>query len=71
MLPDQIGIAKTEGGMVLAQLNQILVVLEHLRIALQVIPVEMIDTVRRLKTVVHTFFVAQQFLATKHEGHTL
>ena len=57
--------------MVLAQLNQILVVLEHLWIALQVIPVEMIDAVRRLKAVVYTFFVAQQFLATKHEGHTL
>ena len=27
VLPDQIGIAKTEGGMVLAQLNQTLIVL--------------------------------------------
>ena len=55
----------------LAQRNEVLIVLEHLRIALQVSPIQMIDAVGRLEGVMHTLLVTQQFLAAEHEGNTL
>ena len=71
MLPDQIGIAKAEGWMVLTECNQVLVVIKDLRISLFVRPVEMVNAVRRLKGVMNTLFRAEQFLATEHERHAL
>ena len=71
MLADQVGTAQTEGGMVLAQGDEVLVVVEHLRIALLVAPVELVDAVGRLKRVVHALLVAQHLLAAEHEGHAL
>ena len=46
MLPDEIGTAQTEGGMVLTKGNQILVVVEHLRVFRLVAPIQMVDAVR-------------------------
>ena len=58
VLTDQVSTAQTESGMVFAKLNEIFVIFEHLRIALQIIPIQMIDAVGRLKTIVHAFLVA-------------
>ena len=71
MLPDQVGIAKAEGWMVLTECNQVLVVIKDLRISMFVRPVEVVNAVRRLKGVMNTLFRAEQFLATEHERHTL
>ena len=57
--------------MVLAHGNQVLVVVEHLRILLLITPVEMIDAIGRFKAVVHALFGAQQFLTAQHEGNAL
>ena len=46
MLSDEVGAAKTEGWMVLAQGNQILVIFENLWVFRLVTPVQMIDAVR-------------------------
>lgn len=45
MLPHKIGIAQTEGGMIFAQGDQVLVVVEDLRITRLVAPVELVDRV--------------------------
>ena len=66
-----VGTAHVEGRMSLAHGNQVLVVLHHLGIAFQVAPVQMIDLVRTVEAVVHALLVAQHFLTTEHEGHTL
>ena len=66
-----LGRAQTEGGMVLAQLDEVLVVFESVGIAQGVVPVQLVDGVGRLKTVVHAFLVAQHLLAREHEGHAL
>ena len=71
VLAHQVGIAQAEGRMMLAQGNEVLVVFEHLRIALQIGPIQMVDAIGRLEGVVHTLLVAKQFLATEHEGNTL
>ena len=57
--------------MILTQGDEVLVVFKHLRVTLQVIPVEVVDAVGRLKGVMHPFLVAQQLLATQHERYTL
>ena len=49
MLAYQVCRAQTEGRMVVAQRNQVFVILEHLWVALQVLPVQMIDAVGRFK----------------------
>ena len=71
MLSYKVSTSKTESGMILAELNQVLVVLKHLRIFLQVVPVKMVDAVGRLKGIMNTFLIAQHFLAAEHEGNAL
>ena len=71
VLLHQFGFSHVEGGVSLAQGYQVPVVVEHLRIAFLVGPVELVDRVGRLKRVVHTFLVAQQLLAAQHEGNAL
>ena len=67
----EVGLGQPEGGMVLAQLDEFLVVVEHLGITLQVVPVELIDAVGRVEGVVHALLAAQHLLAAEDEGHTL
>ena len=57
--------------MVLAELYQVAIVFKHLRVPLQVLPVQVVDAVGRLVTVMYALLVAQQFLATQHERHPL
>ncbi len=71
MLTHQMGISQAEGRMIAAQLDEALVVLIHLRILLQAVPVEVVDGVGRLKRVVHALLVAQHLLAAEHERHAL
>ena len=58
MLAHQVGTAQTEGGMVLAQGDEVLVILKHLRILGLVAPVEVVDLIRRLERIVNAFLVA-------------
>ena len=55
----------------LAQADEVLVILKHLRIAQLVLPVKLVDAVGRLIRVVNAFLIAQQLLATEHEGYSL
>ena len=71
MLAYKVGIAQAEGGMMLSEGDEILVIRKDLRILRLVGPIQLVDAVRRFETVVHTFLIAQQFFTTKHEGHTL
>ena len=71
MQAHEISRTQMEGGMSLAQGDEVLVVIKDLWIALFVLPVQTVDTVGRLERVVHTLFGAKQFLATEHEWHTL
>ena len=71
MLSHEIGIGKSESRMTLAQSYQTAVIVEHLRVSLQIVPVEVVDAVRRLETVVYPFLVAQHFFTAKNERHTL
>ena len=49
VLAHEIGIAKTEGGVMLAQGDEAFVIVEHLRVFRLVAPVEVIDLIGRLK----------------------
>ena len=71
VLAYEIGIAQTEGRMVLAQGDEVLVVGEHLRILRLVAPVELVDGVWGFEAIVDAFLVTQQFFAREHEGYTL
>ena len=71
VLPHQLCRSHPEGGMVTAQRDETTVVFHHLWIALLVAPVELVDAVGALKTVVHAQLGAQQLLAAEHEGDAL
>ena len=71
VLAYQMGIAETEGRVVLPQGDEVAVVLKDLRVALFVLPVELVDAVGRLEGVMHQLLVTQQFFAAEHEGDTL
>ena len=71
MLTYLIACRKTEGWMVLAELNQILVEGECLWILLQIGSGKLVDAVWRVETVVYTLLVAKHLLAGKDERHTL
>ena len=71
MLTHKVGRTETECGMVFPKGNKSAVVIEHLRIAFFVHPVELVDAVRRLIAVVYPLLRAQQFLTAKHEGNAL
>ena len=71
MLTYQMGIAQAESRMMVAQGYQVAIVLEDLRILLQVCPVQAVDAIGRLEGVMDALLVAQQFLTTEHEGDTL
>ena len=64
-------ITETERGMVLTELDEVAVIVEHLRVLAQVLPPESVDAVGRLEAVVHPFLIAQHLLAAEHERHTL
>ena len=57
--------------MMLAQGNQLLIVVEHLRETLEVIPVEMVDGIGRLKGVMHAFLVTEHLLTAEDERNAL
>ena len=57
MLAYEIGIAQTEGRMVLTQGDEVLVVVEHLGILRLVAPVELVDGVWGFEAVVDPFLV--------------
>ena len=46
MLANEVGFAQSEGRMCLAEVDESTVIVEYLRISLEVIPVEVIDTIR-------------------------
>ena len=71
MVAHKFGFAESEGGMVLTQLDETLVIFEHLRIALQVVPIEMVHRVGRLKRVVHALLVSQHLFTSEHERNAL
>ena len=71
MLTHQVGIPQTEGWMILTQLDELLIIVEYLRVFLFVCPVKVVDTVGRLEAVVYAQFGAQQFLTREHEGYAL
>ena len=71
VLAYKVGITQTEGGMMLSEGDEILVIRKDLRILRLVGPIQLVNAVWRFETVVHTFLIAQQFFTTKHEGHTL
>ena len=62
---------KTEGWMVLAELDQILVEGECLWIFLQIGPGKLVDAVWRVETVVYTLLVAKHLFSGKDERNTL
>ena len=43
---NEVGFAQSEGWMCLAKVDESTVIIEYLRISLEVIPVEVIDTIR-------------------------
>ena len=45
MLPDQMGITQPEGRMVLTEGDKILIILENLRITLEIRPIKLVDTI--------------------------
>jgi len=57
--------------MLAAQLYQIAVVFELLRVAALEAPVDSVDRIGRLVGVMDAFLVAEHFLAGKHEGRAL
>ena len=71
MLAHLVGRTHAEGRMLLAQRDKARIVVEHLRITLQVVPVEAVDGVGRTEGVVHSLLVAQHFLASKNERNAL
>lgn len=71
VLAYQVGAAQAEGRMGQAEMDQALVVVEDLGIALEVVPVEVVDLVGRLEGVVHALLGAQHLLAAEQEGHAL
>ena len=58
VLAHEVGITQTEGGMMLAQGDEILVIRKDLRLLRLMAPVELVDAVRRFKAVVNAFLVA-------------
>ena len=58
VLAHAFGIAEAERRVVLAHGNEVAVIAEHLRIFLQVGPVQAVNAVRGIKTVVHTLLVS-------------
>ena len=46
MFANEVGFAQSEGWMCLAKVDESTVIIEYLRINLEVIPVEVIDTIR-------------------------
>ena len=71
MLAHEVGIAQTEGGMVVAQPDEVLVVGEDLGVGGLAAPVDVVDLIGRLEAVVYTLLVAQHLFAGEHEGHSL
>ena len=71
MLANEVGFAQSEGWMCLAKVDESTVIVEYLRISLEVIPVEVIDTIRLIIRVMHPFLVAKHLLTREHERHTL
>ena len=70
MLTHLIACRKTEGWMVLAELNQILIEGECLWILLQIGPGKLVDAIWRIETVMHSLLVAKHLLTSKDERHT-
>ena len=66
-----VGRAEAECRMILAQRDELAVIVHHLRILLKVCPVDAVDAVGRVKAVVHAFLVAQHLLAAQDERHAL
>ena len=66
-----VGISHAEGRVISAKLYQRAIVVEYLRVAVLVCPVDGVDVVWRLIAVVHTFLVAQHLFASIDERHAL
>ena len=66
-----VGISHAEGRMIATKLYQRAIVVEYLWIAVLVCPVDGVDVVWRLITVVHTLLVAQHLFASIDERHAL
>ena len=71
MLSHQMSVAEAESRVMLAKGDEILLIFEYLRITLQILPIELVDAIRRLEGVVYALLATEQFLARQHEGHTL
>ena len=65
------GRAKTEGGMVFPKGDEPTVIIENLRKTFLMAPINLIDTVGRLETVMDALLRTQKFLAAKHERNAL
>ena len=57
--------------MVLAELNQTLVISKRLRILLKIGPGKQVDAVRRIIAIVYSLLVAEHLFAGKDERNTL
>ena len=71
MAAHEVGLTETEGGVMLTELDELLVIAEHLRVFAQVLPAEGVDRVGRVVAVVHALLIAQHLLAAEHERYTL
>ena len=71
MLSDERSIAKSECRVILSQLDKLLIISKHLRIFLELCPIQGVDVYRGVKAVVHTLFITQHFFTAQNERNAL